>query len=39
MWDTLRAPGKLMTDGGTLVIGREQDCRGGCFDSDPGTPI
>ena len=36
-WTTIRATGKLMADGGTLVIGREQDCKGGCFDSDPGA--
>lgn len=23
--------------GGTLVIGREQDCQGGCFDSSAGA--
>ena len=28
-----------MPTGGTLLIGREQDCEGGCFDSAPGeTP-
>lgn len=26
-----------MPTGGTLLIGREQDCEGGCFDSAPGV--
>ena len=29
-----RGRGKRIPSGGTLVIGREQDCEGGCFDSD-----
>lgn len=28
--------GKSLPSGGTLVLGREQDCVGGCFDSAPG---
>ena len=36
VWSVERAKGKMMTSGGTLVIGREQDCLGGCFDSNPG---
>ena len=31
-----RGKGKRMPSGGTLVIGREQDCMGGCFDSAAG---
>jgi hypothetical protein len=29
--------GKSIPAGGTLVIGREQDCVGGCFDSASGA--
>lgn len=36
-WSTVRAKGKSIPSGGTLVIGREQDCPGGCFDSHPGA--
>ena len=36
-WSTVRGKGKLIPSGGTLVIGREQDCPGGCFDSLPGA--
>eukprot|EP01025_Chloroclados_australasicus_P031099 TRINITY_DN313_c0_g1_i1.p1 TRINITY_DN313_c0_g1~~TRINITY_DN313_c0_g1_i1.p1 ORF type:complete len:856 (-),score=118.16 TRINITY_DN313_c0_g1_i1:1334-3685(-) len=32
-----RAKGMSIDPDGTLVIGREQDCRGGCFDSDYGS--
>lgn len=37
VWTTQRAQGKVVPSGGTLVIGREQDCLGGCFDSDAGA--
>ena len=37
VWTAKRAKGKEIPSGGTLVIGREQDCLGGCFDSDPGA--
>ena len=36
LWSVVRAQGKTMPTGGTLLIGREQDCEGGCFDSAPG---
>lgn len=36
-WEVVRAKGKKIGSGGTLVIGREQDCLGGCFDSAPGA--
>eukprot|EP00884_Botryococcus_braunii_P000733 jgi/Botrbrau1/10660/Bobra.53_2s0017.2 len=36
VWSVQRAQGKTMPDHGTLVIGREQDCVGGCFDSLSG---
>jgi len=32
-----RAKGKSIPSGGTLVLGREQDCLGGCFDSMAGA--
>ena len=35
-WSVLRGKGRRIPSGGTLVVGREQDCQGGCFDSDPG---
>ena len=34
VWKVQRGKGKLIPSGGTLVIGREQDCEGGCFDSE-----
>ncbi|KAK9789369.1 hypothetical protein WJX73_005379 [Symbiochloris irregularis] len=37
VWSVVRGKGKSMPSGGTLVIGREQDCPGGCFDSHPGA--
>ncbi len=37
VWRTVRAPGTRLAPGGTLVVGREQDCRGGCFDSAKGA--
>ena len=37
VWQTVRAPGTRLAPGGTLVVGREQDCRGGCFDSTKGA--
>eukprot|EP00210_Caulerpa_lentillifera_P004747 g4531.t1 len=37
MWEVHRAKGREISDNGTLVIGREQDCLGGCFDSTPGA--
>ncbi len=36
-WSTVRAQGMRIPSGGTLVVGREQDCMGGCFDSAPGV--
>lgn len=33
---TAHPQGKRLPSGGTLVLGREQDCVGGCFDSAPG---
>ena len=36
-WSTVRAQGMRIPSGGTLVVGREQDCIGGCFDSAPGA--
>ena len=36
-WSTVRGKGKRIPSGGTLVIGREQDCPGGCFDSHQGA--
>lgn len=36
VWSVVRGRGKRLPQGGTLVVGREQDCEGGCFDSDPG---
>ena len=32
-----RGKGKSIPSGGTLVLGREQDCLGGCFDSMAGA--
>lgn len=37
VWRVFRAMGKSIPSGGTLVIGREQDCMGGCFDSAAGA--
>jgi cysteine-rich repeat protein len=37
VWRVFRAKGKTIPSGGTLVIGREQDCPGGCFDSQKGA--
>ena len=37
LWSVVRSQGKTMPTGGTLLIGREQDCEGGCFDSAPGN--
>jgi Concanavalin A-like lectin/glucanases superfamily len=37
VWSVVRAAGKHPPSGGTLVIGREQDCEGGCFDSQTGA--
>ena len=39
LWSVVRAQGKTMPTGGTLIIGREQDCEGGCFDSAPGETL
>lgn len=36
-WEVVRSQGKEIVQGGTLVIGREQDCLGGCFDSATGA--
>ena len=37
VWKLVRAQGKLIPSGGSLIIGREQDCVGGCFDSADGA--
>ncbi|KAI8473932.1 MAG: concanavalin A-like lectin/glucanase [Monoraphidium minutum] len=37
VWRVTRGKGKTIPSGGTLVIGREQDCQGGCFDSRAGA--
>lgn len=39
VWTVTRGSGAVIPSGGFLVIGREQDCRGGCLDSDtsPGS--
>ncbi|KAK9918751.1 hypothetical protein WJX75_006574 [Coccomyxa subellipsoidea] len=37
VWTVTRGKGKHMPSGGTLIVGREQDCVGGCFDSAPGA--
>jgi len=36
-WKVKRAQGRKIPAGGTLVLGREQDCLGGCFDSRYGA--
>ncbi|PSC70155.1 concanavalin A-like lectin glucanase [Micractinium conductrix] len=36
VWQVVRAKGQKIASGGTLIIGREQDCEGGCFDSAIG---
>lgn len=37
VWGVTRAQGKAIPSGGTLVVGREQDCVGGCFESSGGA--
>ena len=37
VWKVTRGQGKRIPSGGTLVVGREQDCVGGCFDSRRGA--
>lgn len=37
VWRVTRAKGKKIPSGGSLIIGREQDCLGGCFDSASGA--
>jgi len=37
VWSVIRGKGKSIPTGGTLVVGREQDCEGGCFDSEIGV--
>ena len=37
VWIVNRGKGKRIPSGGTLVVGREQDCKGGCFDSGKGA--
>jgi hypothetical protein len=37
VWSVVRGKGKSIPSGGTLVVGREQDCQGGCFDSAAGA--
>ncbi|KXZ56241.1 hypothetical protein GPECTOR_1g21 [Gonium pectorale] len=37
VWRVTRGRGRIIPSGGTLVIGREQDCKGGCFDSAEGA--
>lgn len=39
VWEVTRSKGKHMPSGGTLIVGREQDCVGGCFDSAPGAVL
>lgn len=36
VWSAVRGKGKRIPSGGTLILGREQDCVGGCFDSRAG---
>eukprot|EP00210_Caulerpa_lentillifera_P001039 g1002.t1 len=36
-WKGIRNQGVSLIPNGTLVLGREQDCLGGCFDSAPGA--
>ena len=37
VWSAVRGRGRKIPSGGTLVVGREQDCEGGCFDSAQGA--
>lgn len=37
VWEVVRSKGKRIPSGGTLILGREQDCPGGCFDSARGA--
>lgn len=37
VWNVVRGKRAAIPSGGTLVIGREQDCVGGCFDSNAGA--
>jgi hypothetical protein len=37
LWKVTRAQGLKIAPGGTLIVGREQDCVGGCFDSAEGA--
>lgn len=37
VWSAVRGKGKRIPSGGTLILGREQDCVGGCFDSRAGA--
>jgi cysteine-rich repeat protein len=37
VWKISRAQGGKIPSGGSLIIGREQDCVGGCFDSAAGA--
>jgi cysteine-rich repeat protein len=37
VWRVTRAKGKQIPSGGSLIVGREQDCVGGCFDSASGA--
>ena len=37
VWKLIRAQGKVIPSGGALIVGREQDCIGGCFDSAAGA--
>ena len=39
VWSTIRARGKLIAGGGVLVLGREQDCAGGCFGTAPAADV
>ena len=39
VWSTIRARGKLIAGGGVLVLGREQDCAGGCFGKGPEADV
>jgi hypothetical protein len=37
VWSVTRGRGRSIPPEGTLVVGREQDCEGGCFDSAAGA--
>jgi len=39
VWATRRAQGTSIKPGGTLVLGREQDCQDGCFRNGPASDV